>query len=192
MSTDLPQMADHPLGDKAARQRRIRSTILLTIPGTFAVVAAAHLLLPPLRGMEEPSARLMLAMRWLPIALLPYVAVCLTISLMRLHEGSHDPMKGAESVRLEIHRRVMQNTLEQFMWFATSALALAALLGPDHARIVPVTCVAFAVARLLYWRGYFLDGTLGRAPAVQMTLALNISMFLAALGLLARSLVAGL
>lgn len=182
-------MAGHPLGDDDARKRHIRSSVWYTVPGTLAAVAAGYALLSPLRGLEEPSARVLLALRWLPVALLPYVAVCLTIGAKRLREGSHDPLAGAESTTLEIHRRVMQNTLEQFVWFAVAALALSALLGAAEARVVPVTCVVFALARCLYWHGYFRKGTLGRAPAVQITWTLNIAMILAALGLLARSVV---
>lgn len=189
MSSTPSLMANHPVGDLGARKRFIRRTIWFTVPAAPAAVVAGALLVPPLPGLEAPSARVLLALRWLPVALLPYVAVCLTIGIMRLREGSHDPLAGAESERLEIHRRVMQNTLEQFVWFAVDALALAALVGPDGARALPVACVVFAIARLAYWRGYFRDGTLGRAPAVQLTFSLNTCMLLLVLGLLARSLV---
>lgn len=185
-----PPPPHHPVGDQTARQRYILSTAWFTVPGALAAVAAGYAIVPPLRGLDDPGARVILALRWLPVAMIPYVAVCLTIAAVRLSEGSHDPLAGAESTRLEIHRRVMANTLEQFVWFAVSALALAALLGPASARVVPVTCVVFAIVRLLYWRGYFSAGTLGRAPAVQLTMSLNVAMLLASLALLARSLFA--
>src|SRR5207248_3339234 len=61
------------------------------------------------------------------------------------------------------------------------------LAGPSEARIVPILCVFFVFARAVYWWGYLRDGTLGRAPGVQLTFALTFHMLAAALLLLARS-----
>jgi uncharacterized membrane protein YecN with MAPEG domain len=176
MSADLPGMAGHPVGDKVTRQRFIAGSIWFTVPGTFLVLWGAYALVAPLQGMEEPASRLVLAVRWLPVAMLPYAAVCLTILLARFFEGAHDPLAGAESERLKIHCRVMQNTLEQLVWFALCVLALATWLAPAQVRLVPVACIFFAAARFVYWWGYLRRGTLGRAPGVQLTFALNIAL----------------
>jgi uncharacterized membrane protein YecN with MAPEG domain len=169
------------VGDKTQRQRILSRSIWLTVPGTFAVLGAAYAVVPPLEGLEQPSARLVLAVRWLPIAMLPYAAVCLTILSARFFEGAHNPLLGAESERLKVHCRVMQNTLEQLVWFAICVLALATYLTPAQARFIPIACVFFAVARFVYWWGYLRTGTLGRAPGVQLTFSLNV--FLLALAL---------
>jgi hypothetical protein len=95
---------------------------------------------------------------------------------------------GTESERLKIHCRVMQNTLEQLAWFALCVVPLATYLSPEQARIVPVLCSFFAGARFVYWWGYLRRGTLGRAPGVQLTLALNIPLFAWALLLFALDL----
>ncbi len=183
MSADLPSMAGHPVGNKAARQRFIGRSMAFTIPGTYVAIGAAYALVPPLQGMEEASARLVLAARWLLVAMLPYAAVCLVILYARFLEGSHDPLAGAESKRLKILCRVMQNTLEQLVWFALCVLALATLLAPTQARLVPVVCVCFAAARSVYWWGYLRHGTLGRAAGVQLTFSLNIGLLVSALAL---------
>jgi uncharacterized membrane protein YecN with MAPEG domain len=54
-------------------------------------------------------------------------------------------------------------------------------------RLVPIVCVFFVFARLVYWWGYLRSGTLGRAPGVQLTFTLNIALLLLTGGLLARS-----
>lgn len=178
----------HPIGDATARRRFIRRSIWWTVPGVCLAVAAGYALSPPLREAGDPGARLAMAARWLVVALIPYAAVCAHIATARYFEGAHDPLAGAESERLKIHCRVMQNTLEQLLWFAICILALATLLGPAQARVVPVLCVAFAVARFVYWWGYLRPGTLGRAPGVQMTFTINIASLAAVLALLVRSL----
>lgn len=186
MGNEHSPTASHPVGDKTARQRFIVRSVWFTVPGTLAAVGAAYVLAPPLRGMQEPIARLALATRWLVVAMLPYVAVCGTIATNRLREGSHDPTLGDESTRLKIHCRVMQNTLEQLVWFAVCVLAIAPMLSPTETAIIPIASVAFVVARLFYWWGYLQAGTLGRAPGVQTTFTLNGALLLLALALLAR------
>lgn len=168
--------ADPPVGDKPARQRYLARSIWFTVPGSYAAIALVYAVLPPLPGMEDTIARLVLALRWLIVALLPYVAVCLVILAQRFLEGAHNPLLGHESERLAIHCRVMQNTLEQLVWFALCLLALATWLDAAQARLIPIACSTFALARLLYWWGYLRQGTLGRAPGVQITFAINIGL----------------
>jgi uncharacterized membrane protein YecN with MAPEG domain len=188
MSARLPQTDRHAAADISAGQRVIGRSVWFTVPGSYLLIGAAYALLPPLQGMEEASARLVLAVRWLLVAMVPYAAVCIVISTGRFFEGSHNPLAGGESERLKIHCRVMQNTLEQLVWFALCLLALATFLTPAQARLVPILCIFFACARLIYWWGYLRSGTLGRAPGVQLTFSLNIAMLLVALARLAREL----
>ena len=188
MSSDLPEIAARPALDKAARKRLMARSIWFTVPGTFAVIGVAYQLVPPPGGLEEPIARLTLATRWLVVAMIPYVAVCLAILGIRFFEGSHDPTRGGESDHLKIHCRVMQNTLEQLVWFAVCLFAIAPMLVPAEAHLIPIVCVFFLFARLVYWWGYLRIGTLGRAPGVQLTFTLNILLLFLALALLVRRL----
>jgi uncharacterized membrane protein YecN with MAPEG domain len=82
----------------------------------------------------------------------------------------------------------MQNTLEQLVWFALCLMAVATYLTPGQARFVPIACVFFALARFVYWWGYLRNGTLGRAPGVQLTFSLNVTLLVLALMLFARDL----
>jgi uncharacterized membrane protein YecN with MAPEG domain len=175
--------------DKPARQHRLRGSLWFTIPATYGGLGAAYALLPPLAGLAEPGERLVLAARWLLVAFIPYAAVCLTILYERFAEGAHNPLLGAESERLKIHCRVMQNTLEQLAWFAFCVLPLATLLLPSEARLIPILCVFFALARFVYWWGSLRNGTLGRAPGVQLTFLLNIPLLVFVLVRFAKSYV---
>ena len=163
-------------------------SIWFTVPGTIAVIGVAYNLIPPLGGLEEPIARLTLATRWLVVAMVPYAAVCLAILGIRFFEGSHDPTRGGESDHLKIHCRVMQNTLEQLVWFAVCIFAIAPMLAPAEAHLIPIVCVFFLFARFVYWWGYFRADTLGRSPGVQLTFTLNILLLFLALARLVRAL----
>ena len=175
--------------DKSARQRRIRRSLWFTVLGTYGGLGVAYVLVPPLAGLAEPGERLVFATRWLLVAFIPYAAVCLTVLYERYAEGAHNPLLGAETDRLKIHCRAMQNTLEQLVWFAFCVLPLATLLSPTEARLIPILCVFFALARFVYWWGYFRSGTLGRSPGVQFTFLLNVPLFVLVLVRFARSLV---
>jgi uncharacterized membrane protein YecN with MAPEG domain len=120
--------------------------------------------------------------------MIPYAAVCLVILTARFFEGAHNPLLAQESERLKIHCRVMQNTLEQLIWFALCVMALATYLTPTQARLVPIVCSFFAAARFVYWWGYLRNGTLGRAPGVQLTFSLNILLLVLASILFAKHL----
>ena len=187
---EFPQMAGHPVGDKAARKRFIARSIWLTVPGTLLTIGALYRFLPPLEGVETLTQRVALTLRWLVVAMLPYAAACLTILVRRFVEGAHNPLAGGESEALRIHGRVLGNTLEQLVWLALCLLALATLLEPGQMRIVPIACVFFALARLVYWWGYLRSGTLGRAPGVQLTFTLNVTLLVLVAYLFARSLLA--
>lgn len=176
----------HPVGDTPTRKRFILRSAPFMVPGTLAGLVAAYAVTPPLRGLDEPVARFAIAARCLVVAMLPYVATCATIATARLREGSHDPTRGNESERLKIHCRVMQNTLEQFVWFGVCLFALAPMLSPSEARFLPIASAFFVVARLLYWWGYLQSGTLGRAPGVQATFTLNGALLLLTLVLALR------
>jgi hypothetical protein len=82
----------------------------------------------------------------------------------------------------------MQNTLEQLVILVLSLLAAATTLPQRHLDLIPILCVGFALARLIYWRGY-LDPVdiLARRTGTQMTTAINSVAFLFA----ARGLVVG-
>ena len=83
----------------------------------------------------------------------------------------------------------MQNTLEQLIWFGLCVMPLATYLSPGQARLVPIVCTFFAAARFVYWWGYLRNGTLGRAPGVQLTFSLNILLLVLVAVLFARHLV---
>ena len=180
-ASDRPGMDGHVVGGKARRQAFILGSAPWVALGTLGAVGAAYAQLPFRVEQVDP---LRVAATWSFVAMLPYAAVCLVILRNRLREGSHNPTVGGETPSLVIHCRVMQNTLEQLVWFALCVFPLATVLGPAEIHLLPIASVGFVVARLAYWRGYFADGTLGRRYGVQMTFTLNIGLLVLTAALL--------
>jgi uncharacterized membrane protein YecN with MAPEG domain len=170
----------------SARQRVIARSMAFTVPAGAAVLALAYAYAPPPAGLDGMAERLAFTLRWLFVAFLPYAAVCLVILYRRFAEGSHNPLRHPATRTLEVHCRVMQNTLEQLVWLAFCLLPLATWLAPPQLRIVPVACVFFCAARLVFWAGYFRADSLGRAPGVQLTFTLNVALLAANLVALVR------
>ena len=54
---DIPQMAGHPIGDRAARKRFISRSLWLTVPGTLLVVGARYHFVPPNNGLQGDAPR---------------------------------------------------------------------------------------------------------------------------------------
>jgi uncharacterized membrane protein YecN with MAPEG domain len=181
----------HPIGGKAARKRFISRSLWVCVPGTPLFIGIVYHFMSPTEGVESLAERLALTMRWLFVAMIPYASVCLTVLCQRFFEGAHDPLAGGESRQLRIHGRVLTNTLEQLVWLALCLLALTTLLEPAQMRLVPIVCVFFVFARFLFWWGYLRSGTLGRAPGVQLTFSLNVSLLLLVAYLFSRALIAG-
>jgi len=180
-------MSGHVVGNRSKRQRFLLSTTVITVPGTLALVGTPFALGWPPVPEAAAADRIAYALPWCFVAFLPYAAVCLTILQMRLSQGAHNPLAQAEDEQLKIHCRVMQNNLEQLLWYLCCALPLSICLKPEQLHLLPITACVFVGARLAYWAGYFRNGTLGRRYGVQMTFTLNIGLLM----LTAASLVWG-
>ena len=79
---------------------------------------AVDRLLPPLAGMEDLSARMLVALKCCCIAAL----FCLfggveAVAHERLQSAAFDPLAGQETTRLRVNKQYLQNTLEQFVLF---------------------------------------------------------------------------
>lgn len=54
----------------------------------------------------------------------------------------------------QVHARVLQNTLEQFVMSFVSQLVLSTWLDASQMMIIPIIVVLFVVGRIIFWIGY--------------------------------------
>jgi hypothetical protein len=139
------------------RQRSIvMKWVLFAAPVTVALWLGVYHLLPPLAGMDDPLARLFLAINCCCVAiLLCFVTGIEAVAHERLQSPAIDPLAGHETLRLKINLRYLQHTLEQLMVFVPGLLGLAFYSSNGTTmRAVVATTVTWIVGRAGFWIGY--------------------------------------
>jgi uncharacterized MAPEG superfamily protein len=153
------------------------------IGGIVAMLMLLWLLypvLPPPADVELVVNRLAYALKWNALAALPLFAMIGAIGNARALSDAIDPTRGKESPAMQINARVANNTLEQFVLFATGSLALAAALPGGQVRIVGAAAICFVVMRIAFWIGYRIH-PLYRAFGFASCAYMNLGMLAATL-----------
>jgi uncharacterized MAPEG superfamily protein len=151
------------------------------ISGVVAMLAMLWLLyhaLPAPAGAELVANRLAYALKWNALAVFPLFAMIAAIGNARALSEAIDPTRGKESPAMQIDARVANNTLEQFVLFATGSLALAAALPGGQVRIVGAAAITFVVMRIAFWIGYRIK-PLYRAFGFSSCVYMNLGMLIA-------------
>jgi hypothetical protein len=171
----MTSMDTRLVGDAPTRKRFIVGSALWTLPSVVLAMAALDVLLPRIPGPIDMATRLAVAARAVALAALAVAAPVLVVAMRRFMGGAHNPLLGEEDAGLQIHCRVLSNSLEQWALFAAGAGATATFLPEAHLHLVSIDALLFLVARAVFWRGYLKPGdVLGRAPGVAMTFAVTM------------------
>jgi len=145
-------------GDADVRRQRsiAMKWILVAAPVTLALWLGIYHWLPPLAGMDDPLARLCLAIRCCCVAiLLCFVTGIEAVAHERLRSPAINPLAGHETLRLKINLRYLQHTLEQLLVFVPGLLGLAFYCSDGSTmRAVVATTVTWIVGRAGFWIGY--------------------------------------
>ena len=148
------------------------------LSGVAAMLLSTWLLcmiLPTPAGVQNQSDAVLYALRWLPLAALPLLAMIVTVGNARAMGPAIDPTLGNEDQAMRITIRVAGNTLEQFVLFAAGSLGLAASIDPARIKVVGAAAIVFVAARIGFWIGYRIT-PLYRAPGFAATAYLNVGL----------------
>lgn len=154
----------------------------------IAMAAAAVLwfaidkLLPPLAGMEDLGARIMVALKCCALAaLFCLLAGVEAVAHERLQSAAFDPLAGHETRRLRVNKQYLQNTLEQFVVFAVGLFGLAAYNATGEGmRAVIATTVVWIVFRFAFWIGYHRSAAMRGLGAPGMAVSLLVLLYVCA------------
>jgi uncharacterized MAPEG superfamily protein len=140
--------------------------------------------LPTASGVRSQADAVLYALRWLPLAALPLLAMIVAVGNARATGPAIDPTLGQEDSAMRINIRVAQNTLEQFVLFTAGSLGLAASLDPGEVKVIGAAAIVFVAARIAFWVGYRIN-PLYRAAGFAGTAYLNFGLIAVALWLAA-------
>jgi MAPEG family. len=151
--------------------RAQRKTLMRGMPIAAPVALFAWLALryglSPLPDMQAWPDRLWFAIGCCCVAVLLCLLLGIeAVSHERLVTAAINPLAGAESTRMKVNLRYLQNTLEQLLLFIPGLLGLAHYCDNGASmRAVVATTVVWILARFVFWIGYH-QGPLFRAPGL--------------------------
>lgn len=166
------------------RKERKSGIAAIAISGAVSIALWFALMrfLPPLNGMEDVGARMLVALKCVVVAtLFALVAGVEAVAHERLQSAAFDPLAGHQTKRLQVNLRYLQNTLEQTVIFAVALFGLAAYMTSGEAmRAVPAVTVIWVVNRYAFWIGYHRSAAMRGLGAPSMAVSLIVLLYVAA------------
>jgi len=167
------------------RKERRSGIAAIAVSGAVSIVLwfALMRLLPPLTGMDDAGARMLVALKCVVVAtLFALVAGVEAVAHERLQSDAFDPLAGHQTKRLQVNLRYLQNTLEQTLIFAVALFGLAAYMTSGEAmRAVPAVTVIWVVNRYAFWIGYHRSAAMRGLGAPSMAVRLIVLLYVVAL-----------
>jgi hypothetical protein len=166
------------------RQARKSGMVAIAVSGIVSIILWFALMrfLPPLNGMGDLGARMLVALKCLVVAtLFALVAGVEAVAHERLQSNAFDPLEGHQSKRLQVNLRYLQNTLEQTLIYAVALFGLAAYMTTgDAMRAVPTVTVIWVVNRYAFWIGYHRSAAMRGLGAPSMAVSLIVLLYVVA------------
>ena len=158
------------------------AAIAVSIAVSLVLWIAMYRFLPPLAGMGDLDARMVIALKCLAVAtLFALVGGVEAIAHERLQSAAFDPLAGHKTKRLRVNLRYLQNTLEQTVIFAVGLFGLAAYLtSGESMRAVPATTIIWILNRFAFWIGYHRSAAMRGLGAPSMAVSLIMLLYVVA------------
>jgi hypothetical protein len=156
--------------------------IAVSIAVSLLLWIALYRFLPPLAGMADVGARMLVALKCVAVAtLFALVAGVEAVAHERLQSAAFDPLAGHQTKRLQVNLRYLQNTLEQTLIFAVGLFGLAAYLtSGESMRAVPATTIIWVLNRFAFWIGYHRSAAMRGLGAPSMAVSLIMLLYVVA------------
>lgn len=126
--------------------------------GAIATLILAYLLykiLPlPIPSLETKLDKIVYAARCLVFPMLTMFAGIVTVANSRFFSQAINPLINAETDRQKVHIKYLNNTHEQLFLFTFTTIVLSTFLEGESIRFIPILCLIFTIARIIFWVGY--------------------------------------
>ena len=145
-------------------QRNIMRNVAIMSSLMVAVSSVCYAWLPStwLPTMTSPAEQIVFTIRCnVPTVGMIFIMISY-IGNSRAMSAQLNPLVEKDKEKVEVHVRVLQNTMEQFVVSFVLQLATATWVDPSQMMIIPIIAMLFVVGRVLFWIGY-LDPSLGRS-----------------------------
>lgn len=163
------------------QQERQSGTVMVVIS---VMIAAAwwyglFIFLPWNEGMDDVSARMILALKWCCLAALFCVVTGVeAVAHERLQSPAFNPLRVYETRRLRVNMRYLQNSLEQYVVFATGLFGLAYYsAGAADSRAVTATAIVWILMRFAFWIGYHKSAAMRGIGMAGMMMSLLVLLY---------------
>ncbi|OWF42454.1 uncharacterized protein LOC110461032 [Mizuhopecten yessoensis] len=159
-------------------RRYVRNNIIASVIVCVALCLLGFMLLPaPTPRLETVSMRIIYCLRWQIWPVLTLTAGISTVAHMRFFTSAIDPIEGRGEHLLEVHKRYIQNTMEQLTLHILSSILLSSFLSPESMTIIPIRVFLFVLGRVTFWYGY-MKSPVKRAFGFQMTFGPSVASLL--------------
>lgn len=148
------------------------ATMIIAVAGLYAIW-------PSNPELTEVTRRLAYTLQANVVAAIPLLVGIMVVGNDRFLSEAIDPTLQKEDKATQINGRVVENTLQQFVLFLVSTLALSVNLTAPQMRIIPAAAIVFIGARIAFWVGYRIH-PLYRAPGMAATGYLNVGLLVSA------------
>jgi hypothetical protein len=157
----------------AGQRKSLMLGVAMSLIGAAAIWGAIYAALPPLG-----CAGLGYALQWIAAAtLFALVPGIEAIAHERLFTAAIDPLAGADSPRMKINQRYLQNTLEQWAVFVPGMLLFAYIAD---GRAIIAAAAVWTAGRWVFWIGYHIAPRFRAAGLVGMVQSQLILLYVVA------------
>ena len=149
--------------EQHAIQRNVMRNVAVVTSIMVAVGTAGYAWLPSkwLPIMTSPAEQIVFTIRCNVPTVGFFLILISHIGNTRFTSAQANPLEEKDKDKVEVHVRVLQNTLEQFVISFVLQLATATWINSSQMMIIPIIAMLFVVGRVLFWIGY-LDPSFGR------------------------------
>ena len=170
----------------STEQKYVREKMLLGGLVSIALMLLAWWIAPlyEIHKVQNLSLRLSAFLWSLVFSVLPIILLIAKIAKERFFSSSING-DDFDSV-VEIDRRVLNNTHEQFLLYLVGSLLLASSLPESRLLMIPILAFAFIAYRYAFWVGYHRNALM-RAFGFAATFYTNLLMLITAVFLMSTS-----